>query len=651
MKVHPILLVLLLSFNFSFSQKSFTVPDFGKVDKSELLLKECEFDKAAEAVVLFDVAEVYCSFFPTSYSAPVASELTRHVRIKILKDKGLNNANIRIPYYSFGRTEKIKNISAQTYNLDAAGNIVITKLEKKLVYEKKINKRYSEEVFTFPEVKAGSVIEYEYTLKSEGFGGLKYWYFQKSIPVTYSSYTINFPQDFIVSATPKCYLPYNRTATQKSDRDIQTYTMVNVPALPDEPFITTKDDYLQHLEPRIVAVNTPTRRIPVTRSWPEMIRGLMEDEDFGLQLKKEIPRTADLDDALKNLRDPYQKMATIYYYVRSKMEWNGYNSIWALDGVKSAWKDKKGTAGEINLILVNLLKDADLKAHAILVSTKDNGRVNPGVAEVSQFDKVMAYVALNEKEYILDATDKFTPPDLIPLDVMYSEGLLIEKPLTFEWGWTVIWDKDRVFKNYVNVLGEISEDGKLTGQSTITSMGYERVMRSRRLKEGREKYIEDNLRSVNPGAKIDSFTVENESQDSLPLLQSFNYSMPLASSGSYKYFTLNMFTGFERNVFVSDNRQSDVFFGANQYYNINASFLIPENYVFDELPKNIKMIMPDTSISVIRRISTHENQLLAHIVVEFKKPVFSPEEYPDFMEFYKKLFDLLNEQIVIKKKG
>ncbi|WP_315822806.1 hypothetical protein [Paraflavitalea speifideaquila] len=34
-------------------------------------------------------------------------------------------------------------------------------------------------------------------------------------------------------------------------------------------------------------------------------------------------------------------METIHNYVRKNMEWNSYGGIWALNGVKSAWKDKK----------------------------------------------------------------------------------------------------------------------------------------------------------------------------------------------------------------------------------------------------------------------------------------------------------------------
>ena len=56
-------------------------------------------------------------------------------------------------------------------------------------------------------------------------------------------------------------------------------------------------------------------------NWPQVIRFLMEDEDFGVQIKKEIPRTADLDAQLKNINDPYMRMKIIYQYV--KRIWNG----------------------------------------------------------------------------------------------------------------------------------------------------------------------------------------------------------------------------------------------------------------------------------------------------------------------------------------
>lgn len=626
-----------------FAQQEKDVPAFGKVEKAELELKECDFDKNAEAMVLFDVGELY---FDISGGNPTM-ELVRHIRIKILKDKGLDKADIHIPYQSYRNSEAVKNLSAQTYNLDAAGNIVATKVEKKLIYEKKLNKRFSEEVFSFPEVKAGSVIEYKYILVG---AGLSNWYFQRSIPVKYSRYRIDFPEEVEIYSRPLVMLPYESKQEKKRNRDIKTFSMKNVPALRDEPYITCEDDYLQQIESRPVAVKTPMQRISLLRTWPGIIKNLMEDEDFGLQLKKDIPRTTDLDEALKNITDPYRKMAIIHKYVKKNMEWNGYTNIWAQDGVKSAWKDKKGTSGEINLILVNLLKDAGLAAHPILVSTHDNGTLQTIVADASQFNKVLAHVKIGDKEYILDGTDKYTPTHLIPQEVMHTQGLVIEKLATFEWGWRDMWDKTPLFKSITMITAAISNDGILKGEAQVYSYNYSRVDRMPTLKTGKDKFMEAYFTSAHPNIKIDSLTITNEDNDSLSLNQLLQFSQPVSASGDYTYFSVNLFTGLEKNPFVADSRFSDVFFGANQNYQLFANISIPDGYGFEALPKNVRMIMPDTSVSISRFVAVEGNRLTARYVLEFKKPFFTTEEYPDFKEFYKKLFDLLNEQFVIKKK-
>lgn len=644
--------LLLLSFSFlqgqTYNQKT---PDFGKVSKEDLQIKECSFDKSAEAYVIFDVCEMYCSFFPTA-SYPVTMELERHVRIKIVTTKGQNHADIRIPYYSRSGAEEIKNLTAQTYNIDGSGNVTLAKVEKGLVYEKKLDARFSEKVFTFPEVKPGSIIEYKYKLRSSWFNGLRNWYFQRSIPVQLSRVTIDFPVEFEVRSMPYCGLPYDRNDEDKGNRSIQKYTMLNIPALRDEPHISCDEDYLHRLEPELVAINIPGRpRYPLTTTWPRIVRALMEDEDFGLQLKKEIPRTADLDAELMLQKTALEKMKTIYYYVRKYMEWNTYDNIWALDGVKAAWKDKKGTSGEINLILVNLLKDAGINAHPVLVSTRENGRVKTLMPDVSQFDKVMAYVEADGKKYVMDATDKYTPYNLIPLSVSYSEGMVIEKPLTFEWGWEALWEQKQMFRNTVFVIGEIGNDDNINGSVTVSSAGYSRVDRIADLKAGKEKFVEKYFREPNPGVKIDSVITENEDADTLELRQQFDFSMPVSTSGDYKYFRLNMFSGFEKNVFVADTRSSDIFFGANQLYTLTGNYAIPDNYEFDELPKSMKMIMPDTSIILTRILSQKNNEISVRITVEFRQPFYPIDSYPDFQEFYKQLFDILNEQIIIKKKA
>lgn len=641
---------ILLSFILSAQKgkgKDSNIPAFGNVEKSELEMQECDFDKNAEAVVLFDHGRV--DFIPGD-----GYQLTRHVRIKILNEKGKKFGDVHLGYFNWNNQQSIKDISAQTYNLDPSVGVKVSKVEKTQIFTKQINKREAEKAFTFPEVKKGAIIEFKYVKTGVG---LMDWYFQRAIPVKYSEYILDYPNDVEISFTPKCYSVYEEKTENSSTRTVRFFSMKNVPALRDEPYILNEDDYLQKIETKPVALYIDGRRENLLYNWPRVIKLLMEDEDFGVQVKREIPRTTDLDAALKTVQDPYTRMKIIFSYVKKNMEWNGNPGIWALDGVKAAWKDKKGTAGEINLILINLLKDAGLNAKPLLVSTHDNGLVNTTDAGILtypgyyQFNKVLAHVLIGNNLYILDATSQETPVNLIPPDVVATEGLVISKIETFEWGWESLWRENLQYKNMVLLQGEIGKEGKLTGEASINSYDYARLDRMPAARKGKKDFTEKFFASNNPGITIDSIALENLDADSLPLIQRVYFNQQLSSSGDYQYFSTNLFTGLEKNPFVADERISDVFFGVLQQHIIIANIAIPDGYEFEELPKNMKMIMPDTSIVITRMSQADRDRLSMRITLEFRKPFYSPEEYGGLREFYKKLFDLLNEQFVIRKKA
>lgn len=92
-----------------------------------MLNNTCGFDKHAEAVVLLDYGKLYFDIEgPQLYT-----ELQVHVRTKILKEDGLIRADIKLGYKHYLNSQQIKNISAQTYNIDGAGNVIVSKLDSK----------------------------------------------------------------------------------------------------------------------------------------------------------------------------------------------------------------------------------------------------------------------------------------------------------------------------------------------------------------------------------------------------------------------------------------------------------------------------------------------------------------------------------------
>lgn len=636
---------LLLFVASATAQKQVSFPDFGKIDKTELEMKECSFEKSAGAMVLFDEAESFFKLELNSFTNPVFQQTEHHTRIKIFNRKGFEYANIKIRYRN-DRSISIKNFHAQTYNTDASGNIIITKVDKASVYDKEINRIYSERTFVFPDIREGSIIEYKYILDG---ASESVWYFQKSIPVEISRFIVNFPSELRVAVIPYCNLQLFKGTNSSTSENYSWYTMKKVPALTDEPFMSNPEDYLQRVDMQITGIALPGSPLQsLLRTWPGIIKELIEDEDFGKQLKKDIPRTADLDKMLLGVNDPFQKMKTIHQYVRQNMQWNDRDNIWALDGVKKAWKDKKGTSGEINLILINLLKDAGIKVRPVLVSTRDNGILNTALPGYDQFNKVLAYVEMNGNLYVLDATEKETPSNMIPLEVMASEGLVIEKLENFEWGWKVLWDSKDKFSNSVFINADINENGKISGTATLNSYGYEKIKMLGMLKKGKDNLTE--ALKNNEVVTVDSLQIADAENDSLPLVEDFQFTAAASTSGDYHYFSVNHFAGLNKNPFVAGERLTDIFYGAKQDYSITGLYFLPEAYTMEDLPKNYKLITSDTGIVFKRSSSFNDGMLNVQMTLEFKKPVYSVENYPEVNEFFKKMYAVLNEQFVYKKK-
>ena len=142
MRKLSLLLILLCSISFAIAQKNKKsnndLPAFGTVDKADLELKDCDFDEKAGAMVLVDDG-----LLQLVYGSGI--ELKHRMRIKILNEKGIEWANVNL-IYNNASDQDINSIEAQTYNLDDKGNIVVTKVDKKLIYEKKINKKLAEKV-------------------------------------------------------------------------------------------------------------------------------------------------------------------------------------------------------------------------------------------------------------------------------------------------------------------------------------------------------------------------------------------------------------------------------------------------------------------------------------------------------------------------
>ncbi len=158
---------------------------FGAVSRADLETEPYPAEKGAEAVVL-------CDYATAKVNDEFQIEFTRHVRIKIFKSTGLDQANIQIVYTKY---DKISDLKAATYNLDDE-KITTDDVGKKEFYLEKVNSYRYTTRFSFPNVREGSVIEFMYTLRQEEIRGYKAFLFQRTIPVRHVEYHATIPGFF-----------------------------------------------------------------------------------------------------------------------------------------------------------------------------------------------------------------------------------------------------------------------------------------------------------------------------------------------------------------------------------------------------------------------------------------------------------------------
>lgn len=615
---------------------------YGIITPEELALKECAFDKEAAAVVLLDEAVA-------NYDDNYSLITYRHVRIKILKESGFANANIEIPFYRKKNLEQVDRIEGSVTNVAEDGKSEVTALDKKSFYKKEINEFWGRMIFTFPNIKVGSIIEYKYRKLSESYSFLDDWKFHDYLPVIKSAFTLYVPPRLEFTYIVEKQVAYP-IVIKRGESDGRVYfEMNNLPGLTDESHMDARKDYIQRVAFQLSGVNsyyTGFRKTNTT--WAEVISDFQSSSVFGTQLRKNLPGAGEFIDAVKKLSTGEEKIRTVYDYVRTSMSWNGFNSRYAGEGVKDAWNKRSGTNGEINLILINLLREADLDAYPLLVSERWHGKVKTDYPIIDQFNTVYAYVVLNDKKYYLDATDKFTPAGIIPKDILNTTALLVNRK---KGGLVTVANDDLLFSEYINTTAEIKPDGKVSGGTTVKSEGYARVEKLAALKKnGQEKFISQYL--TNDDFEVTGFKCLNKENDSLPAEQEFDFSGKITTSGEYLFFPLNNFTGFYKNPFLNANRFSDINFGFRRRINCYTSVQLPKEYMPETLPRMVRMTTPDNDISFGRSVEYNKelHSVTCMYVIEFKKSLYSYTEYEILFQLYKKMFDFLKEPLVLKKK-
>jgi activator of HSP90 ATPase len=111
-----------------------------------------------------------------------------------------------------------------------------------------------------------------------------------------------------------------------------------------------------------------------------------------------------------------------------------------------------------------------------------------------------------------------------------------------------------------------------------------------------------------------------------------------------------MFSSFKKNPFKDSVRLFDIDFGCNQSYYTQMRIKLADNFSVESMPKNMTIRMEDSSISFERSFFADEKYLLIRNSFVIRESVFSKDDYPALKSFFDKIYALLNEELLLKKK-
>lgn len=608
-------------------------------DSTDLKLTSCSFEKDANAMVLSDQALMV-------YSAQIVME--RFKRIKIFNDNGKGEANIRIEYSNKFGEEKILAVVGETINYNN-GKVEYTKLDSSLVYNVHTDKQKDAVVFTMPNVRAGSVIQYFYMWVRASYQNFPDWDFQCNLPTRYSEVNILLTPQLAFTQLTNTYQPFKKDTSSFNGYG-HTWALENIPSVKSEPYMRAEVDGLQRVSIIIKGVKGYFGMAQTwADSWETIGKHICEDKDFSKEYDQHINDDDGLVKSAKSLKTDDEKIKFVFNQVKSQMGWNQVPDWRSKDGIKSAWKKRSGDWGEINMILCNLLKQTGIKAYPMLVSTRDNGLIYHDFPNSYQINKLVVYVPVDStKYYVLDATDKYNLYNEIPYDLLNSNGLYLDKDKqTYA---LVAIKKEQPVRQVININAEIQPDGTMNGNAVVYDYSYNKSGNIELNKTLDEKKYEEYLTDNDNNLKITSLKLEDADVDSLPLKQNIEFKLDLSTNDEkYIYLNPNLFTSLRDNPFISEHRTTDIDFGYKNILSVIGSFKLPPGYMVDFLPKNLTIVNDDKTISFMRLLQENDGYITIHYIINYKKSTYSKDNYPALYLYFKKMYEMLNEQVVLKK--
>ncbi|MCM1178023.1 MAG: DUF3857 domain-containing protein [Clostridium sp.] len=628
---------------------------FDKVSPDEVKMRVYEPDTVASAVVLLDVSSTNMAF---DAEGSLHLKTEHHERIKVFKEEGVSYGDYEIVYYTkLGMHEKVNGINVVTYN-EENGQIVKTKMSKKYIFDEELTDNYRKVSFSAENVRAGSVIDVEYTVISYMYWDFDRICFQRDIPVNMLSYEVGIPEYVGVNRRMSGHVRIDYSSevrigkflagTQYIDFKINVdkYKAERIPAMRKEPYSYSYIQYLSGVSYDISYLDFPgrlTRHFSV--KWEDVDKSMYEssitarlnDKCLFPDMVKAVMAT-DVPDT--------DKIMAIRNLVCSEVSWNGEYRLYPLRG-SQVYKEKTGSNADRNALVGSCLRAAGYTVDPILLKRRTSGVLLTGLPELNPYSTFILRIGTSDgKAYYLDTSSSDLYLNILPPDMIVSTARLLREPGRCQWV-----DLTGICKNAIAYIvnAKLDVNGMLSGELTAKFLGEDcyAFKKSYRKAGSEDEFISrfENSSSVN----VTGHSFQNIDIPARECRFSCSFEKDPDIAGDRIYVRPFISEFHSDSDFSPMTRTCPVEFPYKYMINYIFNLEIPEGYSLEQVPENMSVSLP--CLKSAYKVTHQRNGRKVSIALNFilSEVIGLQDDYQQIREFWQSICKTYDEVLVISK--
>jgi hypothetical protein len=236
-----------------------------------------------------------------------------------------------------------------------------------------------------------------------------------------------------------------------------------------------------------------------------------------------------------------------------------------------------------------------------------------------------------------------------PLNVLHSKAFIVDADVG---KWIYISDARMVKESRLNILVELDNTGNMTGESRLVLVGFaksESLDEEKKNSDEKDKK-ENDLSANTQDLIVDTVVSEQDDENSDTLIQRIRFHFTPSNTGNNYFLNPFIFSYFKKNPFSDSLRLNDIDFGCTQAYYMSIHLKTAENFAIEDFPKKVSIRMQDSSILFRREVFQEGHEILIRITFMLNAYYFTKENYRGVKSFFDKVYALINEEILLRKK-